>query len=145
LDLRVTAGAALRHLVRLLRAGASIFHGAEDLRDDLARARDLDPIPLANVLRADQLGVVQRGVGYRYAANLDRLEHRIRVQGSRTSHVEANLEQFRDLDLGREFARDRPARLPIANRAKLGIEGALVDFDSHAVRAIVERGEERLE
>ena len=145
LDLRVTARAAFRHLVRLFSAGPLVLHRPQDLRDDLARARHLDPIAFTNVPRGDQLGVVQRRIRHGNAADLDRLEHGIRVQRAGASYVDADLEQPGDLYLGREFARDGPARLAIADGAQLGPQRALIDFDGHAVRAVVEAGEEGLE
>ncbi len=117
-----------------------------DLRPpDFAGARHLHPVALAYVLRGDQLGVVQRGVGDGDATDLDRLEHRIRIERAGPAHVDADLEQLRDLHFGRELARHRPARLAVADRAQLGVERALVDFDGDTVGAVVERREQGLE
>src|SRR5437867_5329485 len=44
LDLRATAWAPFRHLVPLFGAGPPVLHRPQDLRDDLAGARHLDPI-----------------------------------------------------------------------------------------------------
>ena len=139
LDLRAAAGAALRHLVRLLRTGALVLDGPEDLRDHLARASHLDPVALTNVLGRDQLGVVQGGVRDGDAADLHRLEHGVRIERAGAAHVDPDLEQLRDLHFGRELARHRPARLTIPDRAQLGVERSLVDFDGDTVGSVVER------
>src|SRR5206468_886155 len=112
-DLRVAARAALRHGVRLFGAGPPFLHRPEDLRDDLAGARDLHPVALANVLRGNQRGVVQRRVRDRDAPDLDGLEDGVGIERAGPTHVDADLAQLRDLDLRRELAGHRPARLAV--------------------------------
>ena len=143
LDLRVTARTALRH-AKLLLAPRPAGRRPQDLRDHFSRPCHLDPVPDANILGRDQGGVVQRGVGNRDAADLDRLEHGVGIERARATDVDADLEQLRHLNFGRELAGDRPARLPISDRAELGVERPLVDFHSDAVSAVIELRQELL-
>ena len=122
LDLGAADGAAVGGLERPLLAGAPLAHGSEHLRDHFARPGHLHPVALANVLGLDQVEVVERGRGHRDAADLDRLEHGVRIERPCAPHVDADFLQFRDLDLGCELAGDRPARLAVAHGAQLGME-----------------------
>ncbi len=144
LDLRVTARTALRH-AKLLLAPGPAGRRPQDLRDHFSRPCHLDPVPDADILRGDQVGVVQRGVGNRDAADLDRLEHGVGIERPRAPDVDADLEQLRHLDFGRELAGDRPARLPIPDRAQLGVQRPKVDLHGDAVRAVIELRQERLQ
>src|SRR5256885_6130672 len=75
-------GAALRALEFVLLPGATLAHRSEHLRDHLAGTRDFHPIALANVLRFDQVEVVERGGGDRDTPDFHGLEHGIRVERS---------------------------------------------------------------
>ncbi len=144
LDLRVTARTALRH-AKLLLAPGPAGRRPQDLRNHFSRPCHFDPVPDANILRGDQVGVVQRGVGNRDAADLDRLEHGVGIERPRATDVDADLEQLRHLDFGCELASDRPARLAIPDRAQLGVERPLVDFHSDAVSAVIELRQQLLQ
>src|SRR5437899_9000028 len=58
-----------------LLAVATLAHRSEHLRDHLAGTRDFHPIALANVLRFDQVEVVERGGGDRDTPDFHGLEH----------------------------------------------------------------------
>src|SRR5438094_4342326 len=136
-------GAALRALELALLPGATLAHRSEHLRDHLAGTRDFHPIALANVLRFDQVEVVERGGGDRDTPDFHGLEHGIRVECAGASDIDPDLLELGDLDLGRELAGDGPTRLAIPHRAQLDVQLERVDLHHDAVGAIVERGEER--
>src|SRR5205823_8175228 len=140
-DLGVAHRAALRALELPLLPGAAVAHGPEHLRDDLPRPGDFHPVTLANVLRLDQVEVVERGGGDGDASDLHGLEHGVRVERAGASHVDPDLFELRDLDFGREFAGDGPAWLAVADGAELGVQLQRVDLHHDAVGAVVQGGE----
>ena len=71
--------AVLGHPERLVPAACG-QHGPDDLRDHVAGALDDHQVALADVLAVDVLLVVQRRPRDGDAADLDRLEHRPRVE-----------------------------------------------------------------
>src|SRR3989442_333285 len=125
--------------------GAALAHRSEHLRDYLAGTRDFHPIALANVLRFDQVEVVERGGGDCDTPDFHGLEHGIRVECAGASDIDPDLLELGDLDLGRELAGDGPTRLAIPHRAQLDVQLERVDLHHDAVGAIVERGEELFE
>src|SRR5881398_3418085 len=76
----------------------------------------------ANVLRFDQVEVVERGGGDRDTPDFHGLEHGIRVECAGASDVDPDLPELGDLDLGRELAGDGPMRLAIPHRAQLDVQ-----------------------
>src|SRR5437773_4245052 len=84
-------GAALRALELALLPGATLAHRSEHLRDHLAGTRDFHPIALANVLRFDQVEVVERGGGDRDTPDFHGLEHGIRVECAGASDIDPDL------------------------------------------------------
>ena len=89
---------------------------------------------------ADQVLVMQRGELDGRAADLHRLEHRVRIERRRCVHVHFEfLEQRRLRDVGRELARDRPARLASADYTELVLQRERVDLHHAAVDGEVER------
>src|SRR5216117_1110581 len=95
-------GAALRALELALLPGATLAHRSEHLRDHLAGTRDFHPIALANVLRFDQVEVVERGGGDRDTPDFHGLEHGIRVECAGASDIDPDLPELGDLDLRSE-------------------------------------------
>src|SRR5438552_3572011 len=138
-------GAALRALELALLPGATLAHRSEHLRDHLAGTRDFHPSALANVLRFDQVEVVERGGGDCDTPDFHGLEHGIRVECAGASDIDPDFLELGDLDLGRELAGDGPTRLAIPHRPQLDVQLERVDLHHDTVGAIVERGEERFE
>src|SRR5918992_1436775 len=68
---------------------------SDDLRDHVTRALDDDVVADAEVLAIDVGFVVQRRLGNRDAADLDRLELRPRVERSRAADADVNLDELR--------------------------------------------------
>ena len=104
----------------LARAAGPLFrNGANDLRYHVARAAHDDGVADAQVAPADFVLVVQRHIGHRGAADEHGLEpgHRRDRAGAADLHVDRD-EPCRHL-FGREFVRNRPARLacPESQRA----------------------------
>ena len=54
---------------------------------------------------------MQGGIGHGHAGHLDRLEARHRRDRTGTTDLELHVEQLSEFFHGREFVRDRPARL----------------------------------
>jgi len=67
----------------------------------------------------NEILVVQRREFYNHAADLDRLQNRVGIEGSSPPYVDTDIQQARLADVRREFARDCPPRLPSADDAKL--------------------------
>src|SRR5439155_2857627 len=86
-DVHFAERAFLRHLERL-RARLVLAGGPDDLRDHVARALHDDDVALADVLAVDVLLVVQGRARDGDAPDLDRLEHRPRVE--RAGAADAN-------------------------------------------------------
>ena len=113
--------------------------GRDHLRNHLAGALHLHPVAHAQVLLPDQRLVVQRGQPHRGAADLHRLEHGERVERAGAPDVHLDVEQPRVGDVGRELARDRPARLASAHHAQLVLQRQRVHLHHAAVDGEVER------
>src|SRR5207244_3380938 len=79
------------------------------------------------------------------AADLHGLEHGVRVERAGASHVDPDLVELGDLDLGRELAGDGPTRLAVPHGAQLGVQGERVDLHHDAVGPVVQGGEQLLE
>src|SRR5439155_15423506 len=141
-DLRAANGAALRALELALFPGAALAHGPQHLRDDLPRPGDFHTVALANVLGFDQIEVVECGGGDRDAADLHGLEHGVRVERAGASHVDPDLLEPGDLDLGRELTCDGPPRLAVPHGAQFGVQCDRIDLHHDAVGAVVEGGED---
>ena len=78
-------------------------------------------------------------------ADLDRLQRGPRIERAGAAHVDLDVAQPGHRHLGRELPGDRPARLPAADDAQLGVEPKPVHLDDHAVGLERERGEQLLE
>ena len=110
---RVADRAALRRL-RRRRAVVALGHvrrRREHLRDHVAGAQHDHLLADADVLAREVLLVVQRRLLDRDAADVDRLEHRVRVQVAELARVPADLVQRGHRRRRRELPGDRPARL----------------------------------
>src|SRR5204863_3028796 len=93
-DLHAAERAFLRHLERL-RARLVLPGGPDDLRDHVARALHDDDVALADVLAVDVLLVVERRARDGDAPDLDRLEHRPRVERAGAADANQDLVQLR--------------------------------------------------
>ncbi len=91
----------------------------------------------ADVLELDHVLVVQRRHAHDHAADGDRLEHRVRIQGAGPPHVQADVDQPGDGRRGRELEGDRPARVA-SDRSERLLLVAAVDLDDAAVDVVVE-------
>ena len=118
---------------------------AQDLRDDLAGARDFHKVTRQDVFRRDELEVVERGGGYCDTADFHRLEHRIGIERPGAPDVNPDLLELRDPHLGRELAGHGPARLAVSDCPELGVLPERVHLHDDAVRAVVELGQQCLE
>src|SRR2546422_6296681 len=107
-------GAALRALEFALLPGATLAHRSEHLRDHLAGTRDFHPIALANVLRFDQVEVVERGGGDRDTPDFHGLEHGIRVECAGASDIDPDL-----LERSEEHTSELQSRLHLVCRLLL--------------------------
>src|SRR4029453_17820705 len=106
-DRRVAERTALRH-AELLRPFPVRAGGADDLRDDVAGALHDHVVALADALAIDVLLVVQRRPRDGDAADLDRLEHRPRVQRARAADADRDLVQPRGRRLRAPLVGTRP-------------------------------------
>src|SRR5262249_34053545 len=135
-DVRAAQGALFRHLERL-RAGLVLARRADDLRDDVPGALHDDDVALADVLAVDVLLIVQRCARDGDAADLDRLEHRPRVERARAADADRDLVQPRRRRHPRPLRRARPAR-PLVQRAEPTLLLERIDLDHDAVDLVVE-------
>ena len=110
----------------------------EHLRDHVAGAQHDHLLAVADVLAREVLLVVERRQLDRHAADVDRLEHRVRVQIAELPGIPADLLERRDRGRRRELPRDRPPRLA-SDHAEPALELDLVDLDDDAVDLELER------
>jgi len=101
------------------RPFAALGERRENLRDHVARALHLHEVADAQILLVNQLLIVQRRELHRRAADLHRLEDRVRVERTRAPDVHLDAQEPRDRDVRRELSRDGPTRLAPADRAEL--------------------------
>ena len=119
-----------------LFAGAPLRDGADDLRDDLARALHDDVVADADVLPVDVVLVVERRLFHRDAAHLHGLQDGVRVQRAGTSDVDADVQQACDRPLRRELPGDGPARLS-SDEAEVPLVVQPVYLHDHPVCLVV--------
>src|SRR4051794_15192126 len=74
---------------------ALVGYGPDDLWDHLAGALHLDHVANAEILPRHEVEVVERRELHHRAANLDRLQHCVRVDRPRSPDIHANVEQLR--------------------------------------------------
>ena len=121
-----------------------IRHHAKNLRNDVAGALDAHRIADAHVEPLDLVGIVQGRVLHHDAADGDRFELGDRRQRAGAADLDLDVLDDRGRLLGREFVRDRPARIARhVTEPLLPIEA--IDFVDHAVDVVVERGALRLD
>src|SRR5256886_16475680 len=108
-------GAALRSLELALLPGATLAHRSEHLRDHLAGTRDFHPIALANVLRFDQVEVVERGGGDRDTPDFHGIGNGIRGECAGGSDIDPDFLWLGDLVTGSELAGNGPMRIAITH------------------------------
>jgi hypothetical protein len=109
-----------RRLVSLL---AAIGERGNDLRDHFPGALDLHPVTGAEVFFGNQIEIVECGELDGSAADLDRLQDGVRIQGAGAADVDADAEEAGHGDVRGELSGDRPAGLPAAHDAELFLEG----------------------
>ncbi len=130
---RSAHGTLLRHAPRLLAAGAPFWNWPDDLRNHIARPFHLHPVALTKILGDDEVFVVERRQFHYHAADLHRLELRVRIQRPGSTDIDPDLQQPGLRDVGGELARDRPARLAPADDAQLLLKAQRIDFDDAAI------------
>ena len=133
----MTDRALLRQLVRRGIGRSLAQDRADHLGDDLACTVHQHGVTDADVLASDVVLVVQRGLGNRHTADLDRLQHGEGIQAAGASDVDLDGPQHRGGLDGRELEGDGPARLA-ADRAELGLHVEVVDFDHQSIDLIVQ-------
>ena len=133
------ARALFRKLIGLGAARALVEDDAEHLRNDVAGALDGHRVADADIEPLDLLFVVQGRVLHHDAAHRHRLELGDRRQ--RAGAADLNLDVLDDGRrlLGREFVRDRPARIA-RHEAEPLLPVEAVDLVDDAVDVVIERG-----
>ena len=121
----------------LLLAGAALGDRGHDLRDHVPGPHDDHLVALPDVLAGEVLLVVEGGSAHGHAADLDRLQHRVRDHVAGAADVHADLLQLRDRGRGRELEGDRPAGLA-PDDAQLALRLEVVDLHDDAVDLEVE-------
>ena len=118
---------------------ALLQHHAQNLRDDVARALDGDGVADAHVLARDLVLVVQAGILHHDAADRDRLE--LGDGGERAGAPDLDVDAVDDCrrPFGREFMRQRPARMA-RDKAQPLLPVDAVDLVDDAVDVVIERG-----
>ena len=137
-DLDAAERAVRRHPERL-RPGPVRARGADDLRDHVAGALDDHVVARADLLAVDVLLVVEGRARDGDAADLDRLEHRPRVERAGAADADPDLVQARHGRQRRPLERARPARAPV-QRAEPLLLVERVDLDHDPVDLVVELG-----
>ena len=136
--------ALFREFIRLGAARPLVFDDAEHLRNDVAGALDRHRVADANVEPRDLFGIVQRGVLHHDAADGHRFELGDRRQKAGAADLDFDVPDDGRRLLGREFVRDRPARIA-RHEAEPLLPVEAVDFVDDAVDVVVEAGAPRLD
>ena len=116
-DRRPTHRAGGGHLPWLQVAGAFLRNRPDHLRNDFARTLYLHDVADSQVLFLDESLVMQRRELDGRAPDLDRLEHRERIEHPGAADVHLNVVEPGFRDVRCELARDCPAWLPSADDA----------------------------
>ena len=125
--------ADMRHLENLGACRPALFDDAQNLRNDVARPAQHNSVAHAQVEVFDHMiFIVERCVGNRDAAHIDRRQTCDRREPAGAAHLHVNAEHLGEHLFGRIFVRARPARFS-GNEAKLFFEFETVDFIDHAV------------
>ena len=122
-----------------LGPGLVVACRADDLRNHVARPLDDDDVSLADLLSVDVLLVVERRTGDGDATDLDRLEERPRIERTRATDADVDLQQLRLSGHGRPLECARPAR-PAVEHAEPALLVERVDLDHDPVDLVVELG-----
>ena len=138
LHMRTAHRAILRDL-----HGAGVFRAAfgdhrDHLRNHITGAADDHGVANHQPQACHFVHVMQGGIGHGHAGHLDRLEARHRRDRTGTTDLELHVEQLSEFFHGREFVRDRPARLA-GTEAQFTLVGNAVDLEHHAVDFIAQR------
>ena len=132
-DVAAAYRTSLGHLKFQCSAGMIfVIHHADDFRDDVAAALDLDPIANFHPQALDLVHVVERSAADRGAADGNGFQHRHRSEFSGTAHLHDNIFNLRDSSAGGVLVGDGPARC-FAGVAEFLLDGAVIDFDHDAV------------
>src|SRR5688500_5389741 len=90
-----------------------------DLRNYFAGPLDQHPVLDEETLALDVFEVVQGRLLHHRAADLDRLEHRVWVQGTGAADVDSNVEQTCRRQVGRKLVANRPARVSLSDHTEI--------------------------
>ena len=105
--------------------------------DDLAGTLDVYIISDANVLGANVVFVVERGLPYGCAADVDRIQDGVRVEAAGPADVYADVQHPGGLLRSGELERHGPSRLA-ADVAQVLLEIHAVDLDDRPIAAVVQ-------
>ena len=114
---------------------AAFQHHAHHFGNHIARAAHHNGVAHANIFARHFGLIVQRGVGYRYAAHKHGFKPRHRRDRPRASHLHINRFNRGQGFFGGEFVRNRPARRA-RHEAELMLLPQIVHFHHHAVNFI---------
>ena len=132
-----TYWANLWHFKLGLLSRAPVEHRSHHMGNNVASPFDYDPIPDADILSVDVVGVMQRCLPNSGAADHYRLQDCIGIEATGTAHVDANVQQPGHGLFRRELEGDGPPGL--APRHTHGIlKGKGRHFDYHAVYLVWE-------
>ena len=98
---RAAHGTDKGQIVRYRAGGALVLHHLHDLRNDLPCLLDDNGIADTNILRRDEILIVQRGIGDRSTCQTNRLKDRLWSQDSRAANLYHDILQHRGLALRR--------------------------------------------
>jgi hypothetical protein len=132
---RAAHGAGGRHVELSLGPGPALGNGAHDLRNDVARLLQHDPVADPEILAPHFVEVVERGTRHRGSGHLCRPHVRHRRQRPGPADIRNDvLQDCFDL-LRWELVRDRPTRRP-RDHPEPGLLVVAIDLDDHAVRLV---------
>ena len=132
----------MREVDLLLVAARAASNHSNDLWDHLARAFHYHLGALQQFLGLDVVLVVQRRLLHVGAADIDRLQHGVWIDGAGAPNVEAHVQQPRRCLLGGELVGDRPARLA-SHVAQMPLVVEPVHLYDQAITTVVQRFEHR--
>ena len=131
--------AARRHLEHFCVAWPAFRNDRNDLGNHVAGTPHDDGVADSNVLAANLVFVMQRGVGNRDAADEHRSQARHRRQRAGAADLDIDTDQLRNRFLRRKLVSDRKARRARYVAEQLLI-GARIDSVNNAVDFVRQRG-----
>ncbi len=136
---RAAYRAIARHLHRPRIRRAAFGNHLHHLRDHIPGAADNHGIADHHAQPRDFVHVVQGGIGYRHACDLDRLEPCHWRHRTGATHLKLDVQQLGQLLHGRKLVGNRPARLA-STETQLTLVAQLVDLEHYAVDLVFQRG-----